>query len=152
MPPQGRSSVPAVWPGSSYPLGATYDGAGTNFSVFAECAERVELCLIAKDGTEERVNLDEVDGWRLPAGSIVLALPWALHRDARYWPDPLKFRPERWLDVVRPAEGCTGQAAKGVARSSLPRTQGPCSSAERTPKRLTPSAMSPCCPEPSRAP
>src|SRR5712675_1618662 len=52
-----------VWPGTPYPLGATYDGAGTNFSLFSEVAERVELCLIAKDGSEERINLDEVDGY-----------------------------------------------------------------------------------------
>ena len=37
-----------VWPGSAYPLGATYDGAGTNFSLFSEVAEKVELCLIAQ--------------------------------------------------------------------------------------------------------
>ena len=53
----------AIWPGTAYPLGATYDGAGTNFSLFSEVASRVELCLIAKDGTEERIELDEVDGY-----------------------------------------------------------------------------------------
>jgi glycogen operon protein len=52
-----------VWPGTPYPLGATYDGAGTNFSVFSEVATKVELCLIAKDGTEDRINLEEVDGF-----------------------------------------------------------------------------------------
>src|ERR1700692_3403636 len=52
-----------VWPGTPYPLGATYDGAGTNFSVFSEVAEQVELCLIDKAGTEERIPLDEVDGF-----------------------------------------------------------------------------------------
>ena len=52
-----------VWPGTAYPLGATYDGAGTNFSVFSEVAEKVELCLIDSDGTETRINLDEVDGF-----------------------------------------------------------------------------------------
>ncbi|MCX5046031.1 glycogen debranching protein GlgX [Aldersonia sp. NBC_00410] len=52
-----------VWPGSAYPLGATYDGAGTNFSLFSEVAERVELCLIARDGTETRVPFDEVDSY-----------------------------------------------------------------------------------------
>ncbi len=52
-----------VWPGTPYPLGATYDGAGTNFSVFSEVAEQVELCLIDKPGTEERIPLDEVDGF-----------------------------------------------------------------------------------------
>ncbi len=52
-----------VWPGAAYPLGATYDGAGTNFSLFSEVADKVELCLIAKDGTESRIELDEVDGF-----------------------------------------------------------------------------------------
>jgi isoamylase len=50
-----------VWPGRPYPLGATYDGAGTNFSLFSEVAQGVELCLLADDGTETRVGLDEVD-------------------------------------------------------------------------------------------
>ncbi|MEV6070804.1 glycogen debranching protein GlgX [Nocardia sp. NPDC052001] len=52
-----------VWPGTAYPLGATYDGAGTNFSVFSEAAKRVELCLLGDDNRETRVPLDEVDGY-----------------------------------------------------------------------------------------
>jgi isoamylase len=52
-----------VWPGDSYPLGATYDGAGTNFALFSEVAERVELCLFDQGGTETRVELREVDGF-----------------------------------------------------------------------------------------
>ncbi|MBM9466053.1 glycogen debranching protein GlgX [Nakamurella leprariae] len=52
-----------VWPGTAYPLGATYDGTGTNFALFSEVAERVELCLIDDDGTETRVDLPEVDGY-----------------------------------------------------------------------------------------
>ncbi len=52
-----------VWPGTPYPLGATYDGAGTNFSVFSEVAERVELCLIDESGGERRIELDEVDSF-----------------------------------------------------------------------------------------
>jgi isoamylase len=51
-----------VWPGTPYPLGATYDGAGTNFSVFSEVAERVELCLFDEAGRETRVALPEVTG------------------------------------------------------------------------------------------
>ena len=48
-------------PGSAYPLGATFDGNGTNFAIFSEAAERVELCLIeeADDGTGEVVPLGE---------------------------------------------------------------------------------------------
>ncbi|MFG6191173.1 glycogen debranching protein GlgX [Nonomuraea sp. JJY05] len=52
-----------VWPGEPYPLGGTWDGVGTSFSVFSEVAERVELCLFQDDGTEERVDLPEVDGF-----------------------------------------------------------------------------------------
>ncbi|MGO9927421.1 MAG: glycogen debranching protein GlgX [Mycobacterium sp.] len=52
-----------VWPGRAYPLGATYDGAGTNFAVFSEVAERVELCLFDADGSESRITLPEVDGF-----------------------------------------------------------------------------------------
>ena len=58
---------PVVWPGSPYPLGATYDGAGTNFSLFSEVADAVDLCLIGADGTqgwsETRIELTEVDGF-----------------------------------------------------------------------------------------
>jgi isoamylase len=50
------------WPGHAYPLGATYDGAGTNFALFSEVAERVELCLFSARGKETRVTLTEVDG------------------------------------------------------------------------------------------
>jgi len=39
------ASAPPVWPGRPYPLGATWDGAGVNFSVFSEHATAVELCL-----------------------------------------------------------------------------------------------------------
>jgi len=48
------------WPGKPYPLGASYDGSGTNFSLFSEIAERVELCLFDDEGKELRVDLPEV--------------------------------------------------------------------------------------------
>ena len=57
----GAPAQAAVWPGTAYPLGATYDGAGTNFALFSEVAERVELCLFDDDGAESRVELREVD-------------------------------------------------------------------------------------------
>jgi isoamylase len=49
-----------IWPGQPYPLGATFDGVGTNFSIFSESAERVELCLFSEDGRETRVDLPEM--------------------------------------------------------------------------------------------
>jgi isoamylase len=51
------------WPGNAYPLGASYDGAGTNFALFSEVADRVELCLFDDSGTETRIRLEEVDGF-----------------------------------------------------------------------------------------
>ena len=60
-----------VWPGTAYPLGATWDGAGTNFALFSEVATAVELCLFgpgddgeaAGHGPEQRIALTEVDGF-----------------------------------------------------------------------------------------
>ncbi len=48
-----------IWPGQPYPLGATFDGVGTNFSVFSEIAERVELCLFDEHGNQTAVDLPE---------------------------------------------------------------------------------------------
>ena len=61
-----------IWPGAPYPLGATWDGWGTNFALFSEVAEGVELCLFDGDGSgdgtgsspaETRIPLTEVDGF-----------------------------------------------------------------------------------------
>ncbi|MFC5747029.1 glycogen debranching protein GlgX, partial [Actinomadura rugatobispora] len=60
-----------VWPGEAYPLGAHFDGTGTNFAVFSEVAERVELCLFdgpagpggAPASGETRIALPEVDAF-----------------------------------------------------------------------------------------
>ncbi|MGH7746384.1 MAG: glycogen debranching protein GlgX, partial [Candidatus Dormibacteria bacterium] len=51
-----------IWPGSPYPLGSTFDGGGTNFAIFSEVAERIELCLFDDAGVESRVNLPERNG------------------------------------------------------------------------------------------
>ncbi|MGO9250683.1 MAG: glycogen debranching protein, partial [Mycobacterium sp.] len=58
-----RPKLATVWPGTPYPLGASYDGAGTNFSLFSDIAEKVDLCLIDDEGNESRIPLDEVDGY-----------------------------------------------------------------------------------------
>jgi glycogen operon protein len=49
-----------LWPGQPFPLGASYDGAGTNFSLFSEVATGVDLCLYDDDGHEECIPLTEV--------------------------------------------------------------------------------------------
>ena len=52
-----------VWPGRGFPLGAAYDGGGTNFALFSEVAEAVDLCLFDDAGKERRVRLEEVDAF-----------------------------------------------------------------------------------------
>jgi isoamylase len=52
-----------IWPGTPYPLGATYDGAGTNFSLFTEVGERVELCLFDEHGNQTCLDLPETTGF-----------------------------------------------------------------------------------------
>ena len=83
-----------VLPGSSYPLGATWDGAGTNFALFSEAATGVELCLFgppghAEQGAEQRIALTEVDGfvWHcyLPGIGPGQRYGWRVH--GPYQPD-----------------------------------------------------------------
>ncbi|WP_346290497.1 glycogen debranching protein GlgX [Sphaerothrix gracilis] len=52
-----------IWPGKSHPLGATWDGQGTNFALFSENAIRVELCLFDEADQETRVPLPEVSNF-----------------------------------------------------------------------------------------
>ena len=53
----------SVSPGEPFPLGATFDGLGTNFSLFSQVAEAVELCLFDDAGVETRFQLPEVDAY-----------------------------------------------------------------------------------------
>jgi isoamylase len=51
-----------IWPGRPYPLGATWDGSGTNFALYSENADKVELCLFdSPDAKQEiaRIELPE---------------------------------------------------------------------------------------------
>jgi isoamylase len=57
-----RNMVKKIYPGKPYPLGATWDGKGVNFALFAENATGVELCLFNDEGngqTEERIHVAE---------------------------------------------------------------------------------------------
>lgn len=42
-----------------------------------------------------------LDDWTVPAGSICLVSQWSQHRDPRFWSEPLRFRPERWISDGR---------------------------------------------------
>src|ERR1700694_489689 len=82
------------WPGRPYPLGATFDGTGTNFALFTEVAEAVELCLFDDEGHERKVPLDEGD-----------AFSWHAYLP-HVWPRPRCSCSERLLDpYARASEG-----------------------------------------------
>ncbi|HTU25780.1 MAG TPA: glycogen debranching protein GlgX [Pirellulales bacterium] len=47
-----------LWPGRPYPLGATWDGSGTNFAIYSENATKVELCLFdSAESDKETVRI-----------------------------------------------------------------------------------------------
>ena len=92
-----------AWPGQPFPLGATWDGSGTNFSLTSENAERVELCLFDEDDVETRCELGRhtAHNWHgyLPGvgpgqryGYRVYG-PWAPERGHRFNPHKLLIDP-----------------------------------------------------------
>ncbi|RZS56182.1 glycogen operon protein [Microcella putealis] len=93
-----------TWPGSPYPLGATFDGTGTNFALFSEVADRVELCLIdeAADGSrvETRVDLIEVDAfvWHAYLPSVQPGQLYGYRVHGQYEPEKgLRCNPNKLL-------------------------------------------------------
>lgn len=94
---------PVVWPGNSYPLGSTYDGSGTNFALFSEVADKVELCLIDSDGAETRIDMREVDAhiWHCYLPGIIPGQrygyrvhgPWDPHQGLRCDPSKILLDP-----------------------------------------------------------
>jgi glycogen operon protein len=91
-----------IWPGRSYPLGATWDGRGANFALFSAHAERVDLCIFDHRGQREiaRVTLPEYtdEVWH---GYLPDARPGMLYGYRVYGPyDPahgLRFNPNKLL-------------------------------------------------------
>ena len=110
-----------VWPGSPYPLGATWDGVGVNFAIFSEHATRVELCLFdTLDAEVESVTIPLVEHtdmvWHgyLPdvhPGQLYgyrVHGPYEPHQGHRFNPHKLVMdpyakvigRPQRWNDAL----------------------------------------------------
>jgi glycogen operon protein len=101
--PGDRISRSMIWPGSAYPLGATFDGVGTNFALFAEDAHRVELCLLDDALHEQRIDLEEKHAgvWHAYLPTIGPGQrygfrvhgPWDPRRGLRYNADKLLLDP-----------------------------------------------------------
>src|SRR5260370_32971511 len=90
--PSGAGAI-ENWRGRPYPVGAAYDGGGTNFSLFSETADGVELCLFDDEGSEQRISLAEIDAfcWRAYLPTVAPGQrsgcrghgPWAPERGQR---------------------------------------------------------------------
>ncbi|MBN9187891.1 MAG: glycogen debranching enzyme, partial [Microbacterium sp.] len=104
-----------TWPGSTYPLGATFDGNGTNFAVFSEAAERVELCLFGDRGKETRIELVDTDAY-VWHGYVPNIGPGQRYGYRMYGPyDPaagMRFNPNKLL-LDPYAKAVEGQVAWG---------------------------------------
>jgi glycogen operon protein len=131
-----------VWPGSAHPLGATFDGQGTNFALFSESAERVELCLFDDAGEETCVDLVEVDAY-VWHGYIPTVQPGQLYGYRVHGPyDPAqgkRFNPSKLL-LDPYAKAVAGQVEWGQAVFSYdfgdPDSHNQDDSAASTPKSV----------------
>ena len=129
-------TVDAVWPGQTFPLGATWDGSGTNFSLFTEHAERVELCLFDGDDDEQRDRADRahrphlalLPARRRPGPALRLPRPRPLRPRAGppLQPGQAAARPVREVDR-RP--GALGRGQRPALRADRQR-RTPTSSAD----------------------
>ena len=92
-----------VWPGQSYPLGATWDGAGVNFALFSENATRVQLCLFdGPDGNKEitRITLSEKTDqvWHIYLPEVRPGQRYGYRVDGPYAPEEgHRFNPAKLL-------------------------------------------------------
>ena len=78
-------------PGAPHPLGATWDGRGTNFALFSEHAEKVELCLFDRQGRREmeRIALPErtEDVWHGYLNDVAPGQPYGYRVYGPYQPE-----------------------------------------------------------------
>jgi isoamylase len=89
-----------VWPGKPFPLGAAWDGSGTNFSVFSEDAERIELCLFDDQGEETRVEMTQrtAFNWHCYLPDVGPGQCYGFRVHGRYAPhDGHRFNPAKLL-------------------------------------------------------
>ena len=89
-----------VWPGSPLPLGATFDGGGTNFALFSSGATAVTLCLLDSQGGEVRIPLTEVDSlvWHAYLPGVGPGTAYGYRVEGPYEPSSgSRFNPAKFL-------------------------------------------------------
>ncbi len=98
-----ETMLTSIWPGRPYPLGATWDGQGVNFALFAERATRVELCLFDSVDTPHaaaRITMPErSEGvWHVYLPNLRPGQLYAYRVYGPYHPDQgLRFNPNKLL-------------------------------------------------------
>ena len=124
----------AVWPGLPFPLGPEWDGEGTNFSLFSEHAERVELCLYAGDGSEERIEVTErtAFNWHCYLPGVGAGQRYGYRVHGPYDPETGKrFNPAKLL--IDPYAKAIDGAVDWHAANALPYVPGDVRPASSTP-------------------
>jgi glycogen operon protein len=89
-----------VWPGRTWPLGATYDAEATNFAVRAPEATRVWVCLFDEEDRETRHELTEVSLgiWHGAIPGVAAGTRYGYRVDGPWEPDlGLRFNPDKLL-------------------------------------------------------
>ncbi len=112
----------AMWPGKPFPLGAIWDGAGTNFSLFSEHAERVELCLFGEEGEETRVEVGRRTAlnWHCYLPDIGPGQRYGYRIHGPYQPlDGERFNPRKLL-IDPYAKAIDGTVEDAQARRTFP--------------------------------
>src|SRR5579871_1162256 len=90
----------AILPGKPYPQGATWDGAGVNFSIYSENATGVDLCLYDEAGAERTIRITESTGhvWHCYVPGIKLGQLYGFRVHGPYEPERgLRFNPAKLL-------------------------------------------------------
>jgi isoamylase len=130
-------------PGEAFPLGATFDGLGTNFSVYSQVAEAVELCLFDDRGRERRHSLEEVDAycWHAYLEGVEPGQRYGYRVYGPYKPEEgLRCNPNKLLldPYAKAVEGVVrwGQGPYGYRVGADDRVPDPSNSAPSTPKGL----------------
>ncbi|UBV42969.1 glycogen debranching protein GlgX [Deinococcus taeanensis] len=111
-------TTPRLRPGRPYPLGATWDGQGTNFALYSENATGVELCLFDEHGNETRIPLREQTAftWHGYLTDVAPGQRYGYRVHGEYAPEKgLRFNPNVvLLDPYAKALDGTEQFERGV--------------------------------------
>src|SRR3954453_725987 len=118
---RGAGGVTDAWPGRPFPLGAEWDGEGTNFSLFSDDADRVQLCLFETDGNETQIEMTERTAltWHCYLPDVGPGQRYGYRVHGPYRPqEGLRFNPAKLLiaPYAKAIEGTVpwGEEARGL--------------------------------------